>query len=302
MLLSLLRKRLRKPVSPAPRSFPLGLTALATVGVLLGTAAGCGVGDNPLAPYEGGRPLELLRVTQSFTPEVQWVGGRVAAVGVNRGTEAALDESLVWLQTAAGNSIGSFVTVGQNTDVDRVRQLGGVPVDSLEDGETYTVWVAEQGALDAGLDPARMDPAAFADTTLTMSLVLRGRSGRSADLDVTFEITRDESLLDSRFLIRWTPEDVRFCRLAIRTGNFGAFTDLLWHVVVPEGEPCMIAPPVTVGVPPEGTEVAVPFSGREFAPTNYTLWATTEDWNETFNPFQAQGYAFFLILGSNFED
>src|SRR5690554_3861119 len=110
--------------------------------------AGCSDESNPLAPYEGNRPLELLKVTQHFTPEIQWVGGRVAAVGVNRGPEPALDATLVWLQAASDDDIGSFVTVGQNTAADLVQSFGGTPADSLTDGEEYTFWIAQKSAFD----------------------------------------------------------------------------------------------------------------------------------------------------------
>src|SRR5690606_12420318 len=160
----------------------LGLTALLASAVL--DVAGCSEDTYPLAPYEGGRPLDLLKVTQSFTPEIQWVGGRVAAVGVNRGTRAALDSTLVWLRVAPGNenSIGSFVTVGQESASDLVLSYGGTPQDRLTDGETYTFWIAEASAVGVGLDSLRIDPAAFADTTLTMALLLRGQQGGSAAL------------------------------------------------------------------------------------------------------------------------
>lgn len=265
----------------------------------LSVVGACSDEANPLAPYEGARPLELLRVTQSFTPEVQWVGGRVAAVGVNRGPTAGFDSSLVWMLTAPGDDIGSFVTVGQGGDGDLVRSFGGTPVDSLTDGEEYTFWIAERSAFDAALDPARRDHGSFADTTLTMALVLRGRSGGDSDLGVDFRIVRDERLSGSRFLLTWTPE-VPFRRLAIRRGPTGGFTDLIWHVLVPEGEEGAILPPVVLGDAPPGTDEAVAFPAEGFTPTVHTLWAVTEDWGGSFG-MTSPGYAFFQIFANNFD-
>lgn len=279
--------------------------------------AGCDNADSTLAPYEGGRALDLLEVTQRFMPEVQWVGGRVAAVGVNRGTRAALDSTLVWLRTAPDNSIGSFVTVGEGGDDALVLQYGGTPQSRLTDGETYTVWLAERSAFDADLDSTRIDPTAFVDSTLTMGLLLRGRSG--GGLGVAFEIERDERLTGEQFVVRWTPSDAVFRRLAIREAPIGGFEDLIWHLLSPEAGPPLIAAPVTIGVPPAGVQEVTPFPEAgfpvddvfnpeeerddpklDFDPPVHTLWAVTDAWNQSFSP-AAPGYAFFQIFACNFD-
>jgi hypothetical protein len=289
--------------------------ALVTLGVVT-ASTGCTDEANPLAPYEGSRPLVLLRVTQNFAPEMQWVGGRVAAVGVNRGSEAGLDSTLVWLQEAPGDEIGSYVTVGENTAADLVRSFGGEPVDRLSDGEEYTFWIAERSAFDLALDSTLIDPAAFADTTFTMNLLLRGSSGGDLDLDVDYEIQREERLLESRFVVTWTPE-VPFRQLAIRAASTGGYTDLVWHILIPEGEAGEITPPLVIGETPPGVQEAVPFGGfiaddvigiapsdtTDFEAPIHTLWAVTEEWEEGefgSSPFNT-GYTFFRISGCNFD-
>ncbi len=280
---------------PPTRLWIVGL-ALAGAGALLG----CSDASNPLAPYEGDRPLTLLRVTQSFTPEIQWVGGRVAAVGVNRGSRAALDSTLVWLQESPADDIGSFVTLGQHTASDRIRALGGTPADSLTDGGQYTFWIAERSALDAGLDPQRLPAGAFDDTTFTASLVLRGLSGGDRSLGLQYRVLRDEKLLGSRFVVTWTP-GIPLRRLAIRQAAGGGFTDLVWHVLIPDGEPGGILPPVVVGEVPPGAEEAVPFPEAGFTPATYTLWGVTGDWDGGFSN-ASKGYTFFRIFPNNFEE
>lgn len=273
------------------------------LGLFLGGAllvgAGCSQDANPLAPYEGSRPLDLLKVTQSFTPEIQWVGGRVAAVGVNRGTRAALDSTLVWLRAAPGNenAIGSFATVGLETSAALITSYGGTPQDRLTDGETYTFWIAEASAMGVGLDSLRIDPTAFADTTLTMTLLLRGQQGGSSALGVRFEVERDERLTGERFIVRWTPESVRFRHLALRPASTGSFTDLIWYLFSPEGSPPAIASPVTIGEAPPGVDQITEFAG--FSPSVHTLWGATDDWNQSFSP-SAPGYAFFRMFADNF--
>lgn len=259
------------------------------------TLTRCGTEPNPLAPYEGARPLQFLKVTQSFTPQLQWVGGRVAAVGVNRGTTAALDSTLVWMTAAEGNTIGSFVSVGEGGDGNLVAQYGGTLLDSLEDGGTYTFWMAEEDVLDAALDTNSFDGFNYADTTLTLDLLLNGRSLGGTDL--TIVLSREETLSETRYIAQWTPADVPVRQIGITQGRIGGFTDLAWHVVLPDSIEDGILPPVVLGEVPPGADEVVPWAG--FTPTTYIYWMTTSDWDGTFGARSA-GYAYFQIFDSNF--
>ena len=288
-------------MTPLRRLSTASLTRAVGLGAVLVAvlAAGCDSGGTgELAPYEGQRPLQVLRVTQSFTPEIQWVGGRVAAVGVNRGTRAALDSTLVWLQTAPNDSISSFATVGLASDSAAVARAGGTFQRRLADGQVYTVWLAERAAFDAGLDSARIAPGSFADTTLTTQLLLRGRSGGGAG--VAFQVERDERLTSDRFVVSWSPASVVFRQVAIRKASTGGFMDLVWQVLDPDGTPASVTSPVTIGVPPAGTTEAVAFPESGFEPSVYTLWANTDAWTGSFSP-SAPGYAFFQMFASNFQ-
>lgn len=297
-----------------PVSAPTRALIACLVGLVLGLGfLGCTEEANPLAPYEGDRALELLRVTQNFNPEIQWVGGRVAAVGVNRGDVPALDSTLVWVQSAPGDDISSYVTVGENTDAGLVESFGGTPVDSLTDGETYTFWIAEQSAFDVGLDSTERAPGTFADTTFTMNLLLRGNSGGDFNLDVDYEVLREERLIESRFVVSWEPA-IPLRELAIRVAPTGGYTDLVWHILVPEDEAGEITPPLVIGETPPGVQEAIPFDGfvvddvigiapgdtTDFEAPVHTLWGATEDWNGAFTPV-APGYTFFQMFGCNFD-
>lgn len=258
---------------------------------------GCDGAENPLAPYEGARPLEIQRVTRSFSPDFQWVGGRVAAVGVNRGTEAALDSSLVWLSVADDNSIGGPVSIGEGLDADLVRQYGGTPTDSLASDETYTFWIAEKSALDAALDPAKLDAFTFTDTTVTLALLLNGRNRGSLGFDV--QILRDERLDGETYRVNWTPADRAVRRVALVKGSaLPSFTGLVWHIVQPDGTPDAILPPVALGETPPGAETAVEWAGT-FEPATYTLWMVDDTWDGSFSS-SAKGLAYYVIFSSNF--
>lgn len=285
------------------KTFVHGLIAVTLAAALW---AGCAESENPLAPYEGHRPLILQRVTQSPTPDIQWVGGRVAAIGVNIGDRAALDETLVWVRTAQGDEIDSYVTVGDETDFAFVEQLGGEPADELSDNTEYTVWLANQEVFDAGLD-ASADPAGFADTTVTLRYVVRGRAGRSSNPNVDIEILRDERLLGDRFTISWDPA-VPIQRLAIRHGAGGGFTDLVWHIVSEEDAPESILPPLVVGEAPPNTVEAVEWAGFESVPDSvsnhikYMMWMVTQEWSGERFSDTAPGYTSFGIFSDNFKE
>lgn len=258
---------------------------------------GCDQAENPLAPYEGHRPLVIQRLTESFAPDLQWVGGRVAAVGINRGEIAALDSTLVWMHTSDGDEIDSPVYVRESLNKNEVTSMGGTPSDSLEDGVSYTLWLAEQSALDAALQGGAVDSFSFADTTFTLSYLLTGRSGGGVDAD--FTIFRDERLTSDDYQLTWTPVDLAFRRIAIRNATLGGFTNLLWHVVLPDSLPDSITPPVVIGQAPEDALVATPWSG--FATGGHVLWAATSDWNGSSFGFNTDGYSFFQIFAANFE-
>lgn len=289
-------RRLNKRLRIAWQAITRSLQGVAAALIVALALAACSGDTNPVAPYAGERPLQFLTIAQSFRPQVQWVGGRVAAIGVNRDSTAALDSTLVWMMAADDNTIESFVTVGEGGDDGLVSEYGGVPSDSLDDGQTYTFWMAEREVLDAGLDPASFDGFNFVDTTLTLDLLLRGRSLGGADVEVV--ISREQTLEGTRYIMDWEPA-LPFRQIGINQGRVGAFTDLAWHVVLPDVVDDSIYPPVVIGeVPPEADEI-VEWSG--FEPAIYICWMTNSEWEGNFT-LRADGYAFFQVFESNFEE
>jgi len=116
----------------------------------LGIAGGCTSEDNALAPYSaGGRELSSLTIQDSvFRPKVSWLGGYVSAFGVNRGAQARLDTSLVWLIYQGGNNVHYPVTYGQlpSGAQDLTTHYGGTPLPSLLEDHEYTFWVLKDDA------------------------------------------------------------------------------------------------------------------------------------------------------------
>lgn len=264
----------------------------AAVVALIPVISGCDTVDNQLLPYDGSRPLIVQQVTTSFAPDISWVGGRAAAVGINRGTEPALDESLVWLYTADGNDLDSPVYVRDALDSGAVESYGGTPTDSLADDETYTLWVADSSAFAAGLT-GELDQHALVDTTFHLKYLLTGsRPPFSGGLGIEFDVIQDERLLDQTFTITWHPA-TPLRRLAIRTGTTGGFNNLIWHIVVPEGEQANLTPPLVINDPPDNVIVATEWDG--FGTDRYVLWGANDDWNGESFSFRTEGYAFYQI-------
>ena len=107
----------------------------------------CEQEDDSLAPYVGSREISELTIEkESFNPKVTWVGGYISTFGVNRGSQAALDSTLVWLIHTNGDKIIFPVTVGQLPEgaQDITVSYGGVSIDSLEEDELYTVWIMKE--------------------------------------------------------------------------------------------------------------------------------------------------------------
>jgi len=259
--------------------------------------AGCDTDENPLAPYGGERPFIIQAVTQSYSPDLQWVGGRATAVGINRGDTPALDSTLVWIRISNSNDIPSPLSISDEFDVDEVMSRGGQPTDSLEDGVTYTVWVADEAALDVGLDTTVVDEFSLADSTFEAAYFLSGRSGGGVDAE--FTVVRNQTLEGDRYVLSWVPSDLTFRQLAIRPASIGGFTDLLWHLIIPEGETGAIESPVIIGETPPGANLVTEWAG--WGNGTHTLWATTEDWGGESFGFNTPGYAFFQMFASNFE-
>lgn len=247
--------------------------------------------DNGLAPYEGARPLTLLRISRSNTSDIKWLGGRVAAIGVNKGMKATLDSTLLWLRTAPDNSIGSYVSFGSDTDTASLLRFGARLGGSLVDSGWYTFWLAKRAAYDANLDPGSLNVYDFIDTTMMMKLNLAGKPGGHAVNGVlvdSIKIRIDEKFTGTTFVVEWNHHTSAYRRVAITQASTASFdpSKLIWHVVTPDSIITdNIYPPVVLGVPPPNTEVVVPYpeGGLKYG-TVYTVWMTKSRWNGDFKP------------------
>lgn len=124
-------------------SAALGCAGLSALG-------GCTKDDAVLAPYAaGGRALSTIVVEDSvYLPRITWLGGYVTVLGVNRGTQARLDTSLVWLIVQPGDNLHypvQFNTLPAGAQ-DMTANFGGRPALRLVEDNTYTFWVLKGSA------------------------------------------------------------------------------------------------------------------------------------------------------------
>lgn len=106
--------------------------------------SGCSKEDSSLAPYAGSPQLSKITVEQGvFKPKMTWVGGKISAIAVNRGTKAALDSSLVWMVYLQGDQLDYPIKFGQlpSGAKDVTQEFGGHKADSLSEDQTFTFWV-----------------------------------------------------------------------------------------------------------------------------------------------------------------
>lgn len=237
--------------------------------------------DSTLAPYQGYRELEIIYIMHSPEPDIQWLGGRVAAVGVNQGDKAALDSTLIWLMTAEDNAIDSYVTYGTDADTDKIQQCEGEFIDSLSHKVQYTFWLAEKDAYDANLASAYLDEHTFVDTTFELSYILSGRLKSGYTNIEEIRIEQNETILTNTFTVSWLPADKPFREIGILKRSLPSNENLSWHIrTSPDSLEDNIFPPIIIGEQIPGTIEIVPWESSGFLPDedNLVVGATHVIW------------------------
>lgn len=254
-----------------------------------------GDGSTSLAPYEAYRPLTITAVTHGYKPDIDWLGGRVAAVGINTGQAAGLDSTLVWLRTATDDNINAFARMGVETDLNGIIAASGSPVDSLEHGVTYTFWIATKEAYDSGLDTAYLDEHNFAKKIQKQSMELNGRTGGQVGLLDNINIIRDQNLTGEKIHIYWEPADEGFNQVVLRYGTSGGYTNRLYHVVTKDTSNTIL-PPLTLGEEGDNLKIIEPWEQFSLQKGKlYFVWMSKTNWIEENFSTKAYGYAYYLM-------
>lgn len=288
----------------------------------------CSDDENPLAPYEGSPKMSNILVEEaSFEPQITWVGGYVSVLGINKGSRAALDTSLVWLINSDGNELKYPVKFGElpQNAVDITSQYGGTSVSSLSEDETYTFWVMKQEAWQEV--SSHNGGNLFADSTLTDQTVnVIGDSiavsnfaftnySQSLDVFINIEdlstfgrlgVISVESTNSNRPIISWeiTQEGIEESAISVigicegQQYNPGS---TVWEVYSEStvdgqtvyGNENVINAPLNVGDSFPGTRVFVEFDldGLE-RNKSYYIWIANDTWDGESRLRFADGYAY----------
>lgn len=291
----------------------------------------CEQGGEGVAPYVGtNRPIANLSVQDStFSPRIAWTGGYVTAIGVNRGSTAILDSTLVWLAYGPGNTLSFPITFGSAPAgvQDLTAQYGGQKADSLQEDESYTFWILEQNAWSAISTtpgkPLKIDslltstelrsdtffvsPQSHTQRTLNLDVFVNIRNvlprGRLAMLDVQ-KTVGDNNILVSYTIIEAGVTDTAVAAVGLVEGSSYSVSLVVWEVLSTEivGDSTMywtrntIRSPFNVGQVLPDTDAFVEFPPRGLERNRtYYLWIANKNWDQRNRFRSTSGYAFLTF-------
>lgn len=288
--------------------------------------AGCEKSNEGLAPYEGERNMSNIQVQQgSYRPKITWVGGYASVLGVNRGTSAALDSSLIWLVHINGNNIHypvTFATLPEGSE-DITTQYGGTKLDSLDEDFTYTYWVVKEDVwnqlsqqqgkvikVDSSITSVTVDgdtlrlPISSSvkktqaiDVYINISNVLT--YGRLADLFVTPTNKTNNPIITWHIKEAGVTDSSISCIGLVEGQNYQDFY-ARWAVWSQEtvggqsvyGKKNIISSPVIIGQAFPETRVFTEYTlGGLERGKDYLVWIANSNWNQTSRSRSTSGYA-----------
>ncbi len=303
--------------------------------ILFAILLSCETAETPLAPYMGQTEMSKIRIEEgSFTPTITWVGGYVSTFGVNRGTEAALDSSLIWLIHSEGNNINFPLSFGQTSNEiqELTTQYGGNPVERLSEDNVYTFWVLKEDALDfvfqnpnkpiyvdgnieSEVGNVRNDTVfvnSFSYTRKTQALdvfvnIVEATSrGKLATLSIAQSSTTNNPTVMWEIKQSGVTEKT-ISAMGLCIGTSYSASRIVWEVWSVEtvdgqdvyGKKNVIDPPLVIGDSFQGTHVfyAYPEGGLE-RNKNYYFWIGNQDWDGKKHGRVAKFYAYITFKTS----
>jgi len=286
------------------------------LGIMIITAfISCENTDDTLAPYVGSPNVSGLQIeAKSYTPKITWIGGYITVLGINRGSKAALDNSLVWLIYKSGNDIHYPVQYGQLPIgvQDLTSQYGGSSIPELIEDSTYTIWVIKEDVWNIistnpgkiiTLDSVLTQTYSIAGDTIKLSASVHTQKTQNLDnyLNIyeiaTFGrlgiigINQTNTSNDPKISWRMTQPDVAdtlIAAIGIADGSQYSSTASIWEVYseVTEndtlfyGKHNVIPSPLLAGQNLSSTKVFVeyPIDGLQRNKTYY-VWIANKNWD-----------------------
>ena len=271
--------------------------------------------DDTLAPYVGSPKVSGLQIeAKSYTPKITWIGGYITVLGINRGSKAALDNSLVWLIYKSGNDIHYPVQYGQlpNGVEDLTSQYGGSSIPELIEDSTYTIWVIKEDVWNViktnpgkiiTLDSALTETYSIAGDTIKLSASVHTQKTQNLDnyLNI-YEIATfgrlgtigiKQTNTSNNPKISWTitqPEvtDTMIAAIGIADGSqysssasiWEAYSEVTQNDTLFFGKHNVIPSPLIAGQNLSDTKVFVeyPIDGLQRNKTYY-IWIANKNWD-----------------------
>ncbi len=287
----------------------------AIIFILSSIITSCDEQNDGLAPYNDPNKMSNITIQDStYKPKVTWLGGYVSVLGVNYGSRAALDSTLVFLIYKSGNDIRFPVTFGEvpSGAQDLTTQFGGTRADTLTEDSTYTFWVLKEAEWNQ-ISTLSNKLLVF-DSSLSISLQIAGDTIKLSDqghtqfvkpLDVFIDITAvnsvgrlgiitiEETNITNSPVIRWSitqtgVTDTAISAIGIVEGSQFNPDAEVWAVYsvsdsagqTQYGKVNIINAPVITGQSFSGTQVFVeyPIGGLKKNATYY-LWIANKSWD-----------------------
>jgi hypothetical protein len=298
--------------------------------MLLTLSLGCKEDAGTLAPYTdipGG--LSQINIQDSvFTPRVTWLGGYVTAFGVNQGTTAVLDSTLVSLIYAPGDGVKfplTFGTVPQGTQ-ERLTQYGGTRLTRLIEDRDYTFWILKETAWNqvaafsklpmvvdsnATVTVQRRNDTLYLSTSAFMKLTkrvdvyiniknLRVYGRLCGSINVIASDTSDRPLITFTVTQAGAP-DTKVSAIGICLGSDYRVDNRVWEVISADvrqdttiyWKDDVIASPLVMGLPIPGTAefISYPSAGLRRG-DQYYLWLANKNWDQTTRTRAIPNYGF----------
>jgi hypothetical protein len=287
--------------------FSISLTALFIF-------SSCNEENDGLAPYVGSPKLSNIIVQDStFWPKINWLGGYVSVLGINKGPRAALDSTLVFLVYKGGNDIHYPVTFNEIPPgaQDLTTQYGGSRVDSLTEDSTYTFWILKE--TEWNQISAMSNKILIYDSTLSTTLRVDGdtvrlsgsahfqivkpvnvyinlvniRQSRGRLGDLAIEVTNKSNNPIISFTVTQIEDSLISAIGIVEAGQFDPDAEI-WSVLsisdsagqIQYGKANIISSPVVAGENTPGTQVFVeyPEGGLKHNATYY-VWIANKFWD-----------------------
>jgi len=306
--------------------FSLAALLLLAVSVII---ISCNEVSDSLAPYSGSPAMSNIQIQGgTFKPKVTWIGGYVTVFGVNRGSQAALDTSLVWLVYAPNDGVHYPVQFGTLPDgaQDITANYGGIKIDSLNEDNTYTFWVMKANAWNQvstqknkiiqvdtvnksttysiSADTIKVSSLSYFQAALPVNLYINISSVSS--FGQLAKITVAETNKDNNPLLTWAitqsgVPDSMISAVGIVEGQEYIATNTVWEVwsvhdssgTALYGKDDIISSPIALGQSFTGTQVFAAYPDSGLARGHYYyVWIADKTWDGLTRARFAKGYAY----------